>query len=124
MSRLLTAAAVLVVALPASSVAAGRGDSRSPTSGERAGIARAAKAPARCLAISVSESDERWAGYVFDLPRKGACRTAWKASGAGEAATFVRRSGSRWKRVATEGGCDRPSRVPRDVWRDLGPMCG
>jgi hypothetical protein len=119
---MIAAAAALAAACPASAGAQDLGENRGPTARERAGIARAAKVPARCMEIDVSANHTQWASWAFRFPLKGSCRTYARRAVSQEALTFVRRSGSRWRTIAAVSDCGRPKRVPVSVYRDIGPV--
>jgi hypothetical protein len=88
---------------------------RAPTKTERARIARAADAPARCLLTYVSTVDSRWASITVDHDAGRACQRL------GDGTQFYRRSGKRYVSQAGSSDCTRPRVVPLRIWRDLKP---
>ena len=112
--------AVLAAVLAASlTLAASAEARRTPTPGERAGVARAVGVPARCLFIRVSSVDRRYASAVI-RNRKRSCRR-WAADGV---AVFRKRSQGRWRFVTAGSAFDCPvPKVPERVVRDLRISC-
>jgi len=109
-------AAVLAVTLTLPSSADAR---RKPTPRERAGVARAAGVPARCLFIRVSTVDRRYA-YMRIRNRKQSCRRWW----ADGVVVFRKRADGRWRFLTAGSAIECPvPKVPSRVVRDLRISC-
>jgi hypothetical protein len=121
--RIATAAAVALL-VPAVATAEDLGENRAASKSELTAIARAVDVPRGCIEGSVSARHEQWAAWSFRQPASRRCIRRVPAGQSIEGLTFVRRSGARWKRIASVSDCYRPKRVPISVWRDVGPLCG
>ena len=92
---------------------------RAPTKREKAGIARAADVPKRCLSVRVSTVNSRWASAYRRNARRD-CRD-YQADGI---AVFKRRKGGGWKFVTAGSSFECPvPNVPPRVAKDLDIPC-
>lgn len=112
--RLVPLAVVVGLAVSGASAEADRG----PTKRERAGVAKAVGAPARCVRVRVSTVNRRYASALIRNGRRS-CRR-WAADGV----AVFRRGDGRWRFVTAGSAFECPvPKVPRRVARDLGIRC-
>lgn len=115
MTRRLT----LIVLTTALVLPAAAAADRAPTKSERAGIAKAADVPARCLKTRVSTVNDDYASIHIRNQRRG-CK-AYQADGV---AVFKRRKTGGWKFVTAGSAFSCPvPHVPKAVAKDLGIRC-
>ena len=91
---------------------------RAPTKSERAGIAKVARVPARCLKIRVSTVDSHYASAY----RRNTVKSCARYQGDGVAVFRHRKSGWRFVTAGSAFECPVPH-VPSRVAKDLDIRC-